>query len=309
MDKIAVVVPVYGCPESLEELCLRLVENLKKITNSYEILLVDDCCPKGSWQVIERICSSEPSVKGIKFSRNFGQHYAILAGMRNTDADYVIIMDCDLQDPPEEIPSLYAKVKEGYEKILVKRISRKHSILEKVTSYLFYRFLSYMTGTQQDSSVGNFGIYSKKVVAAMSGLTERSRLLPVHSRWVGFSSEYLEIAHNERHSGSSSYTFHKRIALAVDIILSFSDRPLWMVIKAGFTISLISFFYAAYIFFNWLFGEIKVDGWTSLIISVWLLAGVILATLGFVGVYVAKTFDETKNRPLFIIDEQINVEN
>jgi glycosyltransferase involved in cell wall biosynthesis len=308
MDKIAVVVPVYGCPESLEELCQRLIENLKKITSTYEILLVEDHCPKGSWQVVERICAAEPSVKGIRFSKNFGQHYAILAGMRNTQADYVVIMDCDLQDPPEEIPSLYAKAKEGYEKVLVKRVSRKHSILEKVTSFLFYRFLSYMTGTQQDASVGNFGIYSKKVVDEMSVLTERSRLLPVHSRWVGFTSEYLEIAHNERHSGTSSYTFGKRLALAVDIVLSFSDKPLWMVIKAGFTISLISFLYAMYVFFNWAFGEVRVDGWTSLIISVWLLGGMILATLGFVGVYVAKTFDETKNRPLFIIDTQLNLE-
>lgn len=309
MDKIAVVVPVYGCPESLEELCNRLNKTLKTLTSEYEILLIEDRCPKGSWQVIERICAAEPLVKGIRFSKNFGQHYAILAGMKNTQADYVIVMDCDLQDLPEDIPNLYAKAKEGYEKVLVKRVSRRHSMWEKVSSFLFYKFLSYMTGTEQDSTVGNFGIYSKKVVDEMAMLTERSRLLTVHSRWVGFNSEYIEVIHNERHSGISSYTFSKRMALATDIILSFSDKPLWMMIKAGFSISFLSFLYAIFIFFNWLFGEVTVDGWTSVIISVWLLGGMILATLGFVGVYVAKTFDETKNRPLFIIDTKINVED
>lgn len=308
MDKLAVIVPVYGSPNSIEQLSERLVRVLGGLTNNFEIFLIEDDCPKGSWEIIEKVCDKYQSVKGIKFSKNFGQHYAILAGLRKTDADYVVIMDCDLQDHPEDIPLLYEKAKQGFDKVFVKRINRKHSMLEKVTSKIFYKFLSYMTETKQDSSIGNFGIYSKKVINEISQLTEIARLFPVHARWVGFSDSYIEIEHNERHDGISSYTFKKRLALAIDIALSFSEKPLWLVIKFGFSISALSFLYALFTFSRWLIGGVTVEGWTSLIISLWLLSGIIIAILGVVGVYVAKTFNETKRRPLFIIEKEINME-
>lgn len=308
MDKLAVIVPIYGSPNSIEQLSERLVRVLGGLTNNFEIFLIEDDCPKGSWEIIEKVCDKYQSVKGIKFSKNFGQHYAILAGLRKTDADYVVIMDCDLQDHPEDIPLLYEKAKQGFDKVFVKRINRKHSMLEKVTSKIFYKFLSYMTETKQDSSIGNFGIYSKKVINEISQLTEIARLFPVHARWVGFSDSYIEIEHNERHDGISSYTFKKRLALAIDIALSFSEKPLWLVIKFGFSISALSFLYALFTFSRWLIGGVTVEGWTSLIISLWLLSGIIIAILGVVGVYVAKTFNETKRRPLFIIEKEINME-
>ena len=142
MDKLAVIVPIYGSPTSIHELCERLIDSLRKITSDFEIILVEDHCPMGSWKVIEEACQEHNSVKGIKFSKNFGQHYAILAGLRNTDADYIVVMDCDLQDHPEDIPRLYAKAKQGFDKVFVKRINRKHSIFERLTSKLFYKFLS-----------------------------------------------------------------------------------------------------------------------------------------------------------------------
>lgn len=306
MHKIAVIIPVYGCPEALSELTARLHKALGAMTDDYRVVLVDDACPKNSWGVISSECELSPKVVGIKLSRNFGQHYAILAGMRSIDAEHYVVMDCDLQDAPEIIPSLAQAAAGGFDKVLVRRKQRKHGLIEKVTSVLFYKFLSYMTETEQDASVGNFGIYSNKVVQALTGLGERSRLLPVHSRWIGFSHTFLDIEHNERHSGLSSYSWKKRMALAIDIVLSFSDKPLWLVVKLGFSISAVAFCYALYVLLRWLFGSIAVEGWTSLIISVWLLSGFILATLGFVGVYVAKTFDETKGRPLYIIDKKLN---
>lgn len=309
MDKIAVIIPVYGSPNSLGSLSERLISILSKLTDNFEIFLIEDHCPRGSWHEVESICAKHDCVKGMKFSKNFGQHYAILAGLRKTDADYVIIMDCDLQDHPEDIPLLYEKIKQGFDKVFVKRINKKHSLIEKITSSLFYKFLSYMTDTKQDSSIGNFGMYSKKVIKEISQLTEIARLFPVHARWVGFTCSYVEIEHNNRHDGESSYTFKKRLALAIDISLSFSEKPLWLVIKFGFSISAISFFYALYTFTKWLVGGVTVEGWTSLIISIWLLSGILIAILGVVGVYVAKTFNETKRRPLFIIEKELNMED
>lgn len=308
MDKISIVIPVYGSPNSIQSLTDRLVKTLHKITNEFEIIFVDDNCPNGSWGEVEKACAKYNNVKGVKFSKNFGQHYAILAGLRKSNADYFVVMDCDLQDQPEDILPLYEQAKLGYDKVFVKRINRKHSFIERTTSKVFYKFLSYMTDTKQDSSVGNFGIYSRKVIREISQLTEIARLFPVHARWVGFSESHIEIEHNNRHDGVSSYTFKKRLALAIDIALSFSEKPLWLVIKFGFSMSALSFLYAIYAMSKWVFGGVTVEGWTSLIISVWLLSGIIIAILGVVGVYVAKTFDETKRRPLFIIDEEINMD-
>jgi glycosyltransferase involved in cell wall biosynthesis len=309
MDKISVVVPVYGSPNSIEELATRLIATFTKIGTDYEIILVDDNCPSGSWKVIESICAEYDKVKGIKFSKNFGQHYAILAGLRKCDGDYVVVMDGDLQDQPENIGGLYHEIKKGYDKVFVKRINRKHSLLEKITSKLFYKFLSYMTDTPQDSSIGNYGIYSLKVIKEIAQLTEIARLFPVHARWVGFTESFLEIEHSEREEGKSTYTFSKRLSLAIDIAFSFSEKPLWIVIKFGFLISLLSCLYALYTIGQWLIGGVTVEGWTSLIISVWLLSGFIIAILGVVGVYIAKTFDETKSRPLFIIEKELNTED
>lgn len=309
MDKIAAVVPVYGSPNSLTELTRRLVETLSGLTDDFEILLIDDFCPRNSWEIIEQLCAEYKSVKGIRFSKNFGQHYAILAGLRKTDADFVVVMDCDLQDQPEDIAKLYAKAKEGYDKVFVKRVNRKSSFMEKLTSMLFYRVLTYMTDTEQDESVGNFGIYSKKVIEEIANLSEIARLFPVHARWVGFSEASVEIEHNSRFEGSSSYTFRKRMALAINIAMSFSDKPLWLVVKFGFFISSLSVVYALYTFVQWFLGNTLVEGWTSIVISIWLLSGVIIALIGFVGAYVAKTFDETKQRPLFIIDKELNTED
>lgn len=308
MDKIAVVVPIYGSPNSIEELSQRLVNTLIEITENYEIFLVEDNCPAGSWEIIRSVCKKFKNIKGIKFSKNFGQHYAILAGLRKTKADYVVVMDGDLQDHPEDISALYKKVKQGFDKVFVKRINRKHSFFEKLSSKLFYKFLSYMTDTKQDSSIGNFGIYSKAVIKEISQLKEIARLFPVHARWVGFQESFIEIEHNERHDGVSSYTFKKRLALATNIAFSFSEKPLWLVIKFGFLISTLSFTYALYTFGKWIFVGATVEGWTSLIISVWLLSGITIAILGVVGVYIAKTFDETKQRPLYIIERELNME-
>jgi glycosyltransferase involved in cell wall biosynthesis len=308
MHKLAVVVPIYGSPNSIKELSQRLVATLEKLSVNFEVFLVEDHCPQGSWDVIEEVCAEYKEIKGIKLSKNFGQHYAILAGLRKSSADYTIVMDGDLQDHPEDISVLYEKAQQGFDKVFVQRINRKHGFVEKITSSLFYRFLSYMTDTKQDASVGNFGIYSRKVIREISQLTEIARLFPVHARWVGFNEAYVEIEHNERHDGVSSYTFKKRLALAVNIAFSFSEKPLWMVIKFGFSISAISFLYALYTLIKWLFGNVDVEGWTSLIISIWLLSGIVIAILGVVGVYIAKTFDETKRRPLYIIEKEINTE-
>lgn len=305
---LSVVSPVYGCEECLARLHERLCESLSRITDNYEIILVNDGSPDNAWRGIRNICALNSKVKGINLSRNFGQHYAISAGLKKCNGDFVIVMDCDLQDQPEEIHKLYEKVLEGYDIVLAKRVMRKDSFLKKVSSKIFYNFLSYMTETKQDGTIANFGIYRKKVIDSINRMDDHIRFFPTMVKWVGYKSISIEIQHSERNIGQTSYSLKKLIKLAVDTILSFSDKPLRMSVFFGIFISLSSFLFAIINLIKYWNGEIIVSGWTSLIVSIWFLSGLIIAIIGIVGLYVGKTFEKVKNRPLFIIDEEINFE-
>lgn len=165
--KISVVSPIYKGENTVRELVKRITDSLKEVSNDYEIILVDDFGPDKSWDIIEEISNSNPNVKGVKLSRNFGQHYAITAGLDHTNGDWIVVLDCDLQDRPEEIPRLYQKVQEGYHIVKASRKQRIDSFSKKMQSKIFYLILSYLTGTKHDSSVANFGIYKREVIDAI----------------------------------------------------------------------------------------------------------------------------------------------
>lgn len=303
---ISVVSPVYGCKSCLYELYFRLKETLEKITSDFEIILVNDASPDSAWDTIVELAHKDKRVKGINLSRNFGQHYAITAGLDRSDGEWVVVMDCDLQDKPEEILKLYDKTKEGFDIVLAKRTDRKDSFLKKTLSMMFYNILSYLTESKQDYAVANFGIYNKKVISAIIEMKDSIRYFPTMVKWVGFKQLTVEVEHVDRTSGKTSYSFKSLFKLALDVILSFSDKPLRLTIKLGLSISFLAIIYAIYNLYRYFNGQVAVTGWTSLIFSIWFLSGIIIFVLGIVGLYVGKTFEKVKDRPIFIIKEIIN---
>ncbi|AFM03957.1 glycosyl transferase [Bernardetia litoralis DSM 6794] len=303
---ISIVSPVYRAEKIVDKLVERISNEVSKITENFEIILVEDGSPDNSWEAIERNCAKDKRVKGIKLSRNFGQHYAITAGLDAVKGEWVVVMDCDLQDRPEEIINLYTKALEGYDVVLASRHQRQDTFFKKLFSKLFYKVLSYLTGTEQDPTIANFGIYHNKVIQAISTMRESIRYFPTMVKWVGFRRIKINVEHASREEGTTSYNFKRLLNLALDIILAYSDRPIRLTIKTGFIISCISFLFAIITIVKYFLGSISVSGYASLIISIWFFSGLIMTTLGVVGLYVGKTFEGVKNRPIYITKKTIN---
>ncbi len=300
---ISIVSPVYKAPKILPELLVRLEKSLFEITDSFEIILVDDGCPWDSWTVIEELSKKYSFIKGIKLSRNFGQHYAITAGLDYAIGDWIVVMDCDLQDQPEEIRKLYNQAQNNFDIVLAARENRKDNSLKILFSKLFYSTLSYLSGAKYDHRVANFGIYSHKVITAINQFREPIRYFPGLVQYVGFKSTTINISHASREEGKTSYSLKRLFKLALDVILAYSDRPLRVIIKLGLLISSISFGYVAYSIWQWYNGLIIVPGYTSLIASVWFLSGVLISTLGVIALYLGKTFEAVKSRPIYLIEK------
>lgn len=304
--KLSIVSPVYRGEKFLDELVLQVKKEAEKITSDYEIILVEDCGPDNSWATIERLCDMENKVVGIKLSRNFGQHYAITAGLDHSMGEWVVVMDCDLQDRPDQIPFLYNKALEGFDVVQGMREDRQDSAFKKVFSWLFYRVLSYLSGYNQDSTIANFGIYNRKVVDSIVSMRETIRFFPIMVAWVGYKKVAIPIEHAKRSEGKTSYTFGKLLNLALDIILAFSDKPLRIIVKLGLMTSFASFVYLFYNIYKYATGQIIVMGYTSLITSIWFLSGLMMLMLGIVGLYIGKTYESTKNRPIYLVDKKVN---
>lgn len=307
MSHISVVIPVYEAEDCLEELYNRLKVSLSKITDDFEIILVEDSSKDNSWSKINELAKLDARVKGIQFSRNFGQHYGITAGLDHVEGDWVVVMDCDLQDQPEEIPRLYNKAQEGYHIVLAKRKQRKDSFFKRITSSMFYKVFNYFTGLNYDGATNNFRIVSRKVVDSFCMMREQLRFFGGLMQFVGFSSESIQVEHGERFAGKSSYTYRKLISLACNTIIAYSDKPLRIAVAFGFFMSILSFLYGSYVIYRSLNHNIPIMGWSSLIVSLYFLGGLIIGLLGVIGVFLSKTFNQTKNRPLYIIQDQLNI--
>ncbi len=302
---ISVVAPVYKAQDCLIELHKRLTKSLSEITDNFEIIMVNDGSPDNSWSIIKQIASQDIKIKGINLSRNFGQHCAITAGLNSVRGDWVVVMDCDLQDRPEEIGKLYKKAKEGHDIVLARRVNRQDFFIKKFLSRLFYFILSYLTGVKHDGSVANFGIYNKKVINAIVDMKDQIRYFPTMIWWIGFDSVSIDTKHSNssRGGGKTSYSLKKLLRLAFDITVSFSDKPLRLTVKLGLLISFSSCVVALYILAKYIKGEISITGWSSLILSIWFLSGVIIFVLGIVGLYVGKIFNQVKGRQVYIVEE------
>jgi glycosyltransferase involved in cell wall biosynthesis len=303
MPYFSVVTPVYCCKTSLYELYARIKETLGKINSDFEIIMVNDSSPDGAWDIIVELAKKDRRVKGLNLSKNFGQHCAITAGLDICKGEWVILIDCDLQDRPEEIIKLYNKALEGYDYVQGRRERRKDKLFKRFFSWAFYWVLEYFTDTKFDSSIANFGIYNNRVIKSVNSLREKSRWFPTFVNWVGFNGTSVVIQHDSRKNGGSSYTFRKLANIGLDVIVLNSNKPLKLVLKFGFLISLTAFIFALITLIRYLRGDVTVLGWTSLIISIWLLSGIMIFILGIIGLYISKIYDHSKDRPLYIIKE------
>jgi dolichol-phosphate mannosyltransferase len=301
---LSIVSPVYKAEKIIPLLVERIEKAVCKITSDYEILLVEDGGPDQSWPVIETIAKNNPKIKGIKLSRNFGQHPAIMAGLSQARGEWIVVMDCDLQDQPEEIEKLYAKALEGFDIVLAKRINRQDHFLKKMTSLFFSKVYGYFTDTEYDNEVANFGIYHKKVIQSILKISDTIKFFPLFVKFVGYKSTSIIVEHAERAEGTTSYSFAKLLSLAFNTIISFSNKPLKLFVKFGLTISTFSFILGIYNIYLAMTHQIAVLGYSSIIVSIWFLSGVIITTIGVTGIYVGKIFDQTKNRPTYIIDKK-----
>lgn len=304
---ISVVSPVYRAAGLVPELVRQLREVLGAVDPNYEIILVDDGSPDVSWSEILKACSAYTEVRGIKLSRNFGQHYAISAGLSRARGLRIIVMDCDLQDRPSEIGKLLEKAEEGYDVVLARRAVRRDGWFKRTSSKMFYGVLSWLTGVKLDPAIANFGVYSDKVIAAINAMPEAIRFFPTMVQWVGFRTTTVDVEHAGREAGETSYSLRKLLNLALDICLAYSDKPLRIVVGTGFVVSLIGFAFAAYTAVLALEGKIAVLGYASLIVSLWILAGLIIFIVGVVGLYVGKAFEGIKRRPAFIVAEEVGM--
>jgi len=303
---ISIVSPVYQAESVIDELISRLLSNLSAITDQFEIILIEDGSQDGSWAKIEENSKNNPRIRGIRLSRNFGQHFAITAGIDHALGEWVVVMDCDLQDRPEEIANLLAQAKQGYDIVLASRIARSDGFLKCFFSKLFYRMLSFLSGTRYDSTVANFGIYHQKVIAAILRMPERIRFFPAMVNWVGFNRTTIPVEHAIRPRGKSSYNFKKQLKLAIDIILAYSDKPLRLIVGLGLFFSLMAFILGSVILYRYMTGQINVLGYASLVTSICFFSGVIVSVLGIIGLYIGKIFDGIKNRPSYLITKKTN---
>jgi polyisoprenyl-phosphate glycosyltransferase len=302
---LSFVVPVYGSPESLEPLSQRIRNVCAGMGVSYELILVDDRCPKNSWLSIKCLAEDDHAIVGVRLSRNFGQHAAIQAGLSRVRGEWIVVMDCDLQDRPEEVPRLWAKALEGYDVVRAKRANRSDPWYRRFFSKAFYTFLSYLTDTHQSPQFSNFGIYNRRVIEVITQWQEESKYFPAIVSWIGFSQSFLAVEQDRRFEGHSSYTFTKLIGLGMNVIVGFSDKPLKLVMVTGFVIALLSFGMTFFVLVSHLMGTLTVQGWASIALSLWFVAGCLLFAVGLTGLYVGRILVEVKGRPTFIIDKVV----
>ena len=304
---LSVISPVYKAEKIVSELVQQLHENLTIITDNYEIIFVNDASPDNSWAKITAECNKDKRVKGINLSRNFGQHYALTAGLHYSKGEWVVVMDCDLQDRPDEIPNLYQKAKEGWDIVQARRVKRQDNFFKRLSSTVFHKIFSYLSGIKTDKSIGGFGIYNQKVIDEFNKMKETARSFLSLLSFLGFKKTVLDVKHSERFEGKTTYSMAKLLHLALDTILSNSNKPLKLTIKFGFIISAFSFLLALYNIIAKFVGIIQLAGFTTTIFSIWFIGGIILFTLGIVGLYIERIFEQVKERQLFIIDSTLNI--
>lgn len=301
---MSVVIPVYRAEQILPVLCERLTNTLTSLHRPFEVILVDDRSPDRSWEVMREMARIYPGIVTIRLSRNFGQHYAITAGLDVARGQWTVIMDCDLQDQPEEIPRLLETAERGYDIVLARRTQRGDPPRRGVLSRLFYSAFNVLSGYRLDPAVGSFRILRRNVVEAYCSMKETSRLFGGMIEWLGFETAAVDVKHSSRYEGKSSYNIRSMMQLALDGIIAFSNRPLYLSIGAGIVMSLLSCGFGSTLIIRFLMNpRFAIPGWLSIVTLTTFIGGLILCNLGILGIYVGRIYDQTKGRPLYVVDQ------
>ena len=307
---LSVVSPVYMGAASLSQLVERCKAASAAVTNDYELILVDDSSPDESWDMIVRECEADRRVKGVRLSRNFGQNHAITAGLRAARGEYVVVIDCDLQDDPSYIPMLIGRAREGFDIVFTRKHHRAHGRTRNLFGGLFHWLINALIAGpvyRTESGVGSYSLISRTVVDAFLSLNDSQRHYLSLLRWLGFDASYVEIEHHERPHGRSSYTYRKLVREAVVGITSQSDRPLYLSVTTGFVFVLCASVAAVVLVVLW-FTNGFLAGWTSIVVLLLLCTGMTLMALGVAGIYIAKIFDQARARPLYVVRGTLNLD-
>ena len=307
--EISIVVPLYNEEKNIRLMHDRLVSSILKISSNFEIIYVNDGSNDNSFLELLKLSDEDERVKYINFSRNFGHQIAVTAGLDYSKGAAVVIIDGDLQDPPEVIPEMYALYKEGFEVVYGQRLIRKgESFFKKITAKYFYRILKKITNINIPVDTGDFRLIDRKIVNDLKNMPEQNKFLRGQIAWLGYRQTSIFFERDERKFGETGYPFSKMLKFALDGITGFSDVPLQFVTKTGIFISFISFLVILYAIFSHFILERTITGWTSLIISSMFIGGVQLISVGIIGEYISRINKNVQNRPLYIVSET-NVEN
>lgn len=304
--RYSIIVPLFNEELVIEETYKRLKKEMDSCGDSYEIIFVNDGSKDRTAEMARSICRRDPNIKLLSFSRNFGHQIAITAGMDYASGDAVVVIDADLQDPPEVIPQMIAKWKGGYEVVYGQRTERKgETYFKKLSSSLFYRVLRRLTDVEIPVDTGDFRLIDRKVLDALKTLPEKNRYVRGMVSWVGFKQIGIDYVRDERFAGDTKYPLKKMLKFAANGITSFSYKPLKLATYAGCFVSLLSFVYLLYVLYQRLFiPQSTIPGWASLAIISLFFNGIVLILLGIMGEYIGRIYDEAKARPLYIISDR-----
>jgi dolichol-phosphate mannosyltransferase len=304
MVKLSVVIPVFGCGDCLRALHARLRASAESLTSDYELIFVDDASPDGAWETLAELAREDPAVKAIRLSRNFGQHAAITAGLAESRGHWVAVMDCDLQDPPEELRPMYSKAREGYDVVLTRRARRRQPIFRRISGSAYFRVRKALVGGGLENNMPNLSLLSRKVVDAFLQLGDKDRQYLLIVDWLGFRTAIVDIDQGSRHSGRSSYTLGALLRVAIDGIFFQSTVLLRWIIYAGFVIAARGRARVGYTLAVLVLGQ-RLPAWIALPMLILLLTGFLSVSAGVTGLYIGKIFEQVKGRPLYVIDTKL----
>lgn len=308
-DLISIVVPMYYEELVAQECYNRLKKVMLDNDINYEFVFVNDGSQDHTMDILREIASKDHRTKVINFARNFGHQNAVTAGVDHANGDAIVIIDADLQDPPELIPDLIEKWKEGYEVVYAKRKARKgETFFKLLTAKYFYRFLNYMSDIEIPKDTGDFRLIDRQVAQVFKRMTERNRFIRGMISWIGFRQTYVEYERDERFAGETKYPLKKMLKFASDGIFAFSSKPLRLVTGLGSVSVLISIALLLYSIIVKVIGYQIETGWASIMVAISFFSGIQLLSLGIIGQYIARIYDESKNRPVYIVKETLNTE-
>jgi glycosyltransferase involved in cell wall biosynthesis len=302
--QLSIIIPIYNEEGNIDRLINRLKGVINQLNVNCEYIFINDGSKDDSINIIKNLAKLDPSVKFINFSRNFGHQIAVTAGLDKCIGERIVIIDADLQDPPELILEMYKKMDEGFEVVYAKRAARKgESWMKKFTARMFYRILKSITSVNIPVDTGDFRIMDRKIVDVLKQMPEQQKFLRGQISWIGFNQTYVEYEREERYAGETGYTYKKMIRFALDGITSFSNFPLKFATVCGFVVSGIAFLVMLYALYSRFISKDYIEGWTSIIISVLFLGGIQLISIGIIGEYISRLSSNVRNRPLYIIND------